>query len=271
MIATYVLGKRSYLSKNIKKKNSKFKLMSVKEMFGEVNYINNKKINIIYNHSYPLSKLNNLNDYSKIIRSNIYLIDELIKLLQKKKVKINSFIFTSSSSVYNIDATNTELQASDNNRGIYAITKLIVERYLISKQKKIRFNLIIARIFNVFGPSDNNSLINKIIVLKKRKRKIKIYSKKNKFRDFIHIDDLVNIYNKLLNINKSGIFDIGSGKATNINKLINKFFKKKDQIIIDDNNFNEITYSKANLAKLISLIGKIKFKNVDKFLIQKLN
>ena len=99
MIATYVLGKRSYLSKNIKKKNSKFKLMSVKEMFGEVNYINNKKINIIYNHSYPLSKLNNLNDYSKIIRSNIYLIDELIKLLQKKKVKINSFIFTSSSSV----------------------------------------------------------------------------------------------------------------------------------------------------------------------------
>ena len=81
----------------------------------------------------------------------------------------------------------------------------------------------------------------------------------------------MNIYNKLLNTNKSGIFDIGSGKATNINKLINKFFKKKDQIIIDDNNFNEITYSKANLTKLISLIGEIKFKNVDKFLIEKLN
>lgn len=271
MIVTYVLGKRSYLSKNLKKNNSKFKLMSVKEMFVEVNDIGNKKINIIYNHSYPLSKLNNLNDYSMIISSNIYMIDELIKLLQKKKIKINSFIFTSSSSVYNINPKNIILQTSDNNRGIYAITKLIVERYLISKQKKIGFNLIIARIFNIFGPEDNNSLINKIIIFKKKKRKFKIYSKKKKFRDFIHIDDVVNIYNQLLNINRSGIFDIGSGKAINISNLINKFFKKKDQIFVNDKNFNEITFSQANLSKLNKLIGKIKFKNVDKFLIEKLN
>ena len=127
MIVTYVLGKRSYLSKNIKKKNSKFKLMSVKEMFDEVNHISNKKINIIYNHSYPLSKLNNLKDYSKIIRSNIYLIDELIKLLQKKKVKINSFIFTSSSSVYNIDATNNKLQSSDKDVNIDDSRKILEE------------------------------------------------------------------------------------------------------------------------------------------------
>ena len=40
-------------------------------------------------------------------------------------------------------------------------------------------------------------------------------------RDFIHVDDVVDIYLKLLKVKKSAIYDVGSGLGIKIVQILN--------------------------------------------------
>ena len=71
MITTIIIGKRSYISSNLKKNFSNSHVFSTKEISRVNKLINKEKtINIIYNHSFPISKLNTTEDYSAIIDKN---------------------------------------------------------------------------------------------------------------------------------------------------------------------------------------------------------
>ena len=269
MIKTYIIGKRSYLSKNLKReiKNSfiisddDFKKKCLKKKDSK------EKINIIYNHAYPLAKLNKTKEYDLIVFNNINKLNRLLKNLKIKKKRVNTFIFTSSAAVYGIN-TNKNINKNDiRNRKIYGLTKLFSERLLLNYKTTLKFNLVIARIFNIFGENEKTSIISKIIDYKLNEKKIPIINKKKIFRDFIYIKDVVKIYKKiLLKKNIDGIFDIGTGKSENVRKLINYFFKKNKQIIKKEFPLTEIEISRANNKELITKIGKISFYSTKKFI-----
>ena len=252
MSVTYIIGKRSYLSKNLKKEISNSKIFSVREILkSNKKILKEKKVNIIYNHAYPLFKMNFCKDYSKIINENIVILNSLFKLFLKKKIKIKKFIFSSSSAVYGLENNLKSFDSIDNNRRLYGVSKFLTEIFLISQRKNFHYELIIARIFNIFGLNEKVSIISKILDLKKKKKKILNLTNQNSFRDFIHISDVVKIYRLLLlKKNVSGQYDIGSGKPVNIRKLINNYFPKNQQIISKNTNFSEVRFSKAKLKNL---------------------
>jgi nucleoside-diphosphate-sugar epimerase len=265
MIDTYIIGKRSFLSKSLKKKIIKSKVISVKEFFNS-RFSKSKKINIIYNYSYPQSKLNHSREYSQIVSKNILILNNFIDFILKKKIKINNFIFSSSASIYNLNLEDKIISQNDNNKTLYGASKFLMEKLLVSQAKNLKCNLIISRIFNMYGSGEENSLISKIIHRKKKKKTFINYTNQNSFRDFIYIDDLVNIYSKFLIIKTSGTYDTGSGRAINIRKLINKYFKKKNQINMKKKQFAEKQYSKANIAPLKKLIGNLSFLDVENYI-----
>lgn len=267
---TFIIGKRSFLSKSLEKELVKSKAISVKEFFNS-RFSKSKKINIIYNHSYPLSKLNNSREYSKIISKNILILNYFIDFILKKKIRINNFIFSSSASIYNLDLENKIISQNDNNKALYGASKFLMEKLLISQAKNLKCNLIISRIFNIYGSGEENSLISKIINQKNKKKTFINYTNQNSFRDFIYINDLVKIYLKLLTTKSSGIYEIGSGRAINVRKLINKYFKKKDQMIMNKKYFVEIKYSQANIAPLKKLIGNFTFLDIENYIKDNLN
>ena len=99
---------------------------------------------------------------------------------------------------------------------------------------------------NLYGPNDNydlnNShvfpaLINKINQAKKNKNKfIKIWGTGKPLREFMHVDDLSecilhilcldkNKFEKLLNLNKYSLVNIGSGEEISILNLAKKISK----------------------------------------------
>ena len=271
-ITTIIIGKRSFLSKNLIMKIPNSKIFSINEILKKKNFkLKYKIINIIYNHSYPLSKLNLSIDYNEIINQNILCLCKFLKFILKNELKIKTFIFSSSAAVYNLEENKKNFNFFDNNRNLYGASKFLAERLLIAQKKQLNYNIVIMRIFNIFGPNENRSLIGKIINLKEKRKKINVYSNQKSFRDFIHINDVVEIYKKFLIRKESGIYDVGSGISTNIKKLIDSFFKKNDQKILKNINFDEQRYSKANLKKLQASIGKISFINVNKFLNDELN
>lgn len=172
MIKTLIIGKRSYLSQNLIKKIKNSKIFSVREILNSKSKIfRHKEINVIYNHAYPLSKMNACKDYGKLLNENVIILNKLFNFFLKNKVKINKFIFSSSSAINGLNNDLTNFDIFDNNRKLYGVSKLLTEIFLISQKKNFNFDLIIARIFNIYGLGEKVSLISKIINLKKKIKK----------------------------------------------------------------------------------------------------
>lgn len=143
------------------------------------------------------------------------------------------FFFASSAAVYPPikESCNENLEGPID---IYGKTKLIGEDLV-----KLNYrDPLIGRLFNVYGPRDlNPHLIPDIIgQLQKGEYKIKLGNLTPK-RDFIHVEDVCDAIITLLKQDKTGTFNIGSGKAYSVSEivdLIGKSFSKKIEIIKED-------------------------------------
>ena len=262
MIETIIIGKRSNLSKVLVKNINNAKSFSLKQIFNKKNkfFLQQKKINIIYNHSYPLSKLDNTKNIFEILDANVNQINIFLNFLLKKKIKIDNFIYSSSSAVYGLNPKYDNIYT---NKTLYGVSKFIGEKLLFLQSKKLKCNLVISRIFNMYGMQEKSSLISKII----NRKKVKINKFNDSYRDFIHIDDVSKIYEKFLkNKKKFIIADIGTGKVTSVNKLIKRYVTKDKKIISNIKKKNEIFYSKANTTVLKKIMNKYKYTNINDFL-----
>ena len=67
---TIIIGKRSFISKELKKKIPNSSLVSAEE-FIDKNFKINNKVNIIINSFYPVSKLHNIESYENFFEKSI--------------------------------------------------------------------------------------------------------------------------------------------------------------------------------------------------------
>ena len=63
-------------------------------------------------------------------------------------------------------------------------------------KKKIKFSIV--RVFNIFGDGEKFSIISKITEAYKTKKTLNLINNGNSIRDFIHINEVVNIYKRII-------------------------------------------------------------------------
>ena len=264
MIYTYIVGS-GYLSENLQKKIINSKIYSANNFLKDINQINKKKkINLIINSFYSAKKLSNLDSFEIFVKKTVFEIAKILDLLNYKI--INKIIYTSSSSIYGSINDDIKLK-DDNNRNIYAAFKISSEYLIKNYCNKREVPLNICRIFNIYGKNDNFSIIQKLKESKKNYSKILIYNQGLSVRDFIHVDDVVKIYVKILkNISSSGLYDVGTGKGISIIEIINNLKVNKKNLIYKKQQVNEIVESIANNKNLLDKIKNIKFKKVEDYL-----
>jgi FlaA1/EpsC-like NDP-sugar epimerase len=218
---TIILGKNSYLSNNLKKSISNSHVYSITDKkLSELNFTN---CNIIINSFYSSLKLEKIDSYEDFLKRSLY--DLSIFLDKIKGVKSRKIIYSSSSSIYN--SINDYDFKDERNRKMYSSTKYNAENLIKNFCIKNKINLCIARIFNIFGGSEQFSVISKIInSFKNQKNTLKLINNGNSIRDFVHIKEVINIYKKIIKNNENGIVDIGSGYGTKINEIINYLGEK---------------------------------------------
>jgi UDP-glucose 4-epimerase len=107
----------------------------------------------------------------------------------------------------------------------YAITKLTIEKYL--EYYRINFGLeyLILRYSNPYGPHQNlvgtQGIIPIFLNLVKRSMLITIFGDGKNIRDFIFIDDLVEITKKIFRKKtKYNLYNVGSGTGNSINDIV---------------------------------------------------
>ena len=264
-INNYIIG-TGFLSSNLKKKISNSRIYSAQNFLDNLNTINKnkKKINIIINTFFSSKKLSTFNSYALFTKKTIFDISKILDNLDPKI--INKIIYTSSSSVYGSISKNIKLK-DDNNRNIYAGFKISSELIIKNYCNKKSIPLNICRVFNLYGNNDEFSIIEKLKNLKKNNNKLDIYNNGLSLRDFIHIDDVVKIYKKiLLFVPDSGLYDVGTGKGISVSDIINKLKINKKNLIYKREKINEISDSIADNRELLKKIKSIKFKKIEDYL-----
>jgi ADP-L-glycero-D-manno-heptose 6-epimerase len=172
-----------------------------------------------------------------------------------------NFQFASSASIYGLNQEFTEKSPVDP-RTPYAWSKYMFERYV--KMKKKTALVQIFRYFNVYGPEGEEhkgTQASPFFQFKKQAEEngeIKVFENSDQYRrDFIHVSDVIDIHKKFFDINKSGIYNVGSGYTKTFLDVARTFDVPIKEIPMPDKLKNSYqAYTCADLTKLTKTINE---------------
>jgi len=271
MIENLIIGKNSNLSIAISKKIENCHLISARDINSNIKILDSfkiNKINLIFNNFQPATKLNELNDSENYIINTILITAKILDYF--KNCDINKIIYTSSSSVYGSNIFCNEyddLKPMNMHASLKVANEMLIKKYCLDNN----IDYTITRLFNMYGENDNFSIVSKLISAVNMNNEITIVNNGNAIRDFIHIDDVVDIYAKLLDKKGINIINIGTGTGNSIKNILD-FFKSNNIKIQTKNIFrNELKTSTSNNKLLYDLLDKKIFIKIEDFLKKEFN
>jgi len=149
-----------------------------------------------------------------------------------RKTDIKKIVFASSAAVYGYHSKVPVKETDPTNpTTIYGYHKLIAEHIIRSYHDSYGLNYVTLRLFNVYGgdPRIGKDVIS--IFIKRAAKGLPIIVKgPNKYRDFVHVNDVVNAFVKVALEDVSNVtMNIGTGKMTTLQEIadmIKKCFPK---------------------------------------------
>ena len=180
--------------------------------------------------------------------------------------KIKKMIFVSSYVYGNPKYLPIDEEHPIDPHNAYTKSKYLAEQLCEFYAKNSDLNIIILRPFNIFGKTlPNGFLITNLLKSIQTNEKVTIFNKDSK-RDFLHIDDFVDIVLKIKDCDfKFEVFNVGSGKSYSFNEVIKKIEKssfKKLNLQYEENKesfIGEITADMSKLDSKIKWVPKISF------------
>ncbi len=190
-----------------------------------------KKKSLKKNIRKPFTYVVNLGGYvdhtnrKKVFKSHYIGCKNLAEIFLKKTPI--AFVQMGSGAEYGDVKSPQKENTKCNPKSVYGQAKLLSSIYLIDLFKKHKFPSTILRLYNTYGPRQDLNRFIPIVISGCIKNKKFPCSKCNQFRDFLHIDDVVDaILKSLTNKNAKGqIINIGSGKPRKIKNII-EYVKK---------------------------------------------
>lgn len=234
-----ILGGSGFIGQNLIKRLIRYKELSITSVSRNSFYASKKKIKQI---KCDLTKVKNFkilgkHRYDCIInlsgnidhnnKYNTHLIHNracknIFKFFSNKNVKL--FIQVGSSLEYgNIKSPQNENSVCKP-ISFYGKSKLAATNYILNLAKRKKINFLILRLYQVYGPMQKidrlipfairNSLMNQIFKCSSGKQ----------LRDFLFIDDLIDLFIKILRFKKikNGIYNVGYGSPITVKSVIHK-------------------------------------------------
>jgi len=242
------------ISKNRPKKNQKIK----KVKYLQLNILNKKKLSqkLSARYDFIINLAGNKNISKKSSVNLDYVgLKNIIEIFDKNRP--NLFLQIGSSAEYG--KINSPVKEEDLCRPIskYGKSKLKASNYLQNKIKKNNFPAAILRLFQPYGPNQKKEMLVPFVInscLKDEKFDCTIGTQK---RDFLYIDDLINLF-FLCFANKKIIgktLNVGSGEQSSVKKIINMI---KEEIKLGKPIFGKKKIDKNEILDIYPKIDKLK-------------
>ena len=182
-----------------------------------------KDIDTVY-HLGAISSTTETNTH-KIVENNILLSCKLLEECINRDIP---FVYASSASVYGLGEHGFSENSLMTPLNYYAISKASLDTIVLQKIKDNPSSQIVGlRYFNVYGTNEDHkgdqaSPVHKFIKQSIENSTIKIFEGSEDFlRDFIHVDDVVQMTLSANSFSKSGIYNVGTGKARSFMEVAN--------------------------------------------------
>ena len=170
-------------------------------------------------------------DGEYMMRNNFRYSVSLFHFCQKEKIP---FIYASSAAVYGAEEGFTEERSGERPLNVYGYSKFLFDQYVRNfwKQNGDRGAQVVGlRYFNVYGPREFHKGNMASVPLHQYRQfladgQVKLFGEYDGYaagtqtRDFVYIDDVVSVNLFFLdNRDKSGIFNLGTGRAQPFNDI----------------------------------------------------
>lgn len=245
------------LNKKNKKKGIKNINLNVSNRYLLFKKLNKLKIDYIINLAGHINHHEKRKTFETHFRGCKNLIDFAVEKKIKKFIQIGSSVEYGFSKSPIIESKKTNIKKL---KSTYGISKLKASNYLIKISREKNLKYIILRPFLIYGPGQSTNRLIPNTIINCLKNENFPCSDGNQTRDFLYIDDFVNLIIKCIKNRKvyNTIFNAGSGipiKVKKIIKSIQKLVKKGKPI------FGKILLRKDEPLRLYSDI-----KNTYKYL-----
>jgi ADP-L-glycero-D-manno-heptose 6-epimerase len=178
------------------------------------------KLDAIF-HQGALTDTTVLNE-KKMMRANLEGTHHILKYCVKTKTRL---IYASSAAVYGNEAAPQSEEGPKNPLNVYGRSKWEADQLVLRSLQETESIIIGFRYFNVFGMGEQHkgnyaSMIYQLSQQMKRGERPRIFTDGEQKRDHIYVQDVVTANLKALEGTRSGIVNIGTGKATTFNRII---------------------------------------------------
>lgn len=171
----------------------------------------------------------------KFAEANVLGSINLLDAMQKNGVK--KLVFFSTSGVYgNLVPKGGQVEKqTENPSSIYACSKLAIEKYInyYNTQGLQGIVLRFANVYGIGGKAELEGAVNKFVRLSSLKKEIVIDGDGSQTRDFINVNDLVELCIKISQSNftkalkTSMVYNVSTGREVSINYIIKQLDKPK--------------------------------------------
>lgn len=262
----FIIGKRSNLSRQLAKRIQDSLLIASDELHElPMRFAEAGTCDVIYNVCYKSALLGSRDAPVVYAQYAFGKLAEFVSLCLQCRENIGTVIFTSSSAVYGNNGRAAESDKTDVTN-LYASLKLASEYFLSEHFRNTQIRLLIARVFNMYGGDDEFSVVSKIARAIAEGAEFSVANHGRSIRDFVHIDDVVEIYHRLLRSTYHGVVNVGTGKGGAVASVIEKAeVAYARNLRVNHVLHNEIERSVACTDNLIRQVGNIEFRSVDSY------
>lgn len=217
-----ITGNKGFVGSNLVKKLSEHKVIGVDLKDGN-NILDSNYINALFEfyqfdaviHLAAIAGVGySIQHSEEVLTNNIIGFDTLAKAAIKYNVK--HFIYASSSSVYGDDGTQ---------KSPYAVSKATNELQAAMYSNLCDMKFTGLRFFTIYGEDIREDLaISKFKKAIENDEPITVYGDGTQARDFTYVDDICEAIKLIVESDKAWkneVFDVGYGKSTTVNELIN--------------------------------------------------
>ena len=200
-------------------------------------------------------------DINKIFKHNY---DFSIKLYRECDAYKVNFQYASSASVYG-DLTTFKEDGNVSPMNPYAWTKYLFDKFVTDIEPSSRISCQGFRYFNVYGTNEEHKGAQASVFTKFKNQAIKdgriqlFEDSENYKRDFVCVDDIVEVHKQMIWQHVSGIYNVGTGTAVSFQKVADLCSSRLgvpiEYIPMPDNLKGQYQkYTKANNSKLNSIV-----------------
>ncbi|MCV6608574.1 MAG: ADP-glyceromanno-heptose 6-epimerase [Campylobacterales bacterium] len=156
-------------------------------------------------------------DQKLVVNVNTNTLTDLLDMALEMGTK--SFVYASSAGTYGNSPAPNRVGEGEVPENVYGFSKLMMDNIAYDYMKKHpEMNIVGLRYFNVFGPREvykgkTASMILQLSLQMLAGQQPKLFKWGEQKRDFVYIEDVVQGNLKAIEPKKSGVYNIGSGKA----------------------------------------------------------